>query len=278
MSTRIVETGTETVRIQVANGVGLITLNRPERRNALHHDMYAPIKTALADFAVADDVGCIVLTGAGTGFCAGGDVRDGRPREPGKVRPTVDESAASLHSDALVAQMLHESPKLTLAAVNGAAVGAGLSLALACDLRIMTQSATMVTGWARLAFSGDFGGTWFLTRLVGPSKAIELLVTNGPMSAHQALALGLTNRVADDSLFVGEWTAWAETLARGPGSAFTSIKANVHQASLEPLDSALVSESLRMAQASRTPDNREAVRAWLEKREPKFRPTTGPAD
>lgn len=278
MSMRIVETGTDTVRIQVANGVGLITLNRPERRNALHHDMYEPIKAALAEFAVARDVGCIVITGAGTGFCAGGDVRDGRPRAPGEIRPTVEESALWLHSDAMVAQMLHESPKLTLAAVNGAAVGAGLSLALACDLRIMAQSATFVTGWARLAFSGDFGGTWFLTRLVGPSKAIELLVSNGPVSANQALTLGLTNRVADDELFTTEWTGWAETLARGPGSTFTSIKANVHQALIEPLASALVSESLRMVQASRTSDNREAVRAWLDKSEPNFHPTLGPTD
>lgn len=278
MSTRRVDTGTDTVLIHVANGVGLITLNRPERRNALHRDMYEPIKLALAEFALADDVGCIVITGSGNGFCAGGDVRDGRSREPGATRPTVEQAAAELHSDAMVAQMLHESPKLTVAAVNGAAVGAGLSLALACDLRIMTRSATLVTGWARLAFSGDFGGTWFLTRLAGPSKAIELLATNAAIAADQALTLGLTNRVVDDSLFVSEWTRWAETLARGPGSAFAAMKANVHQASVEPLASALVSESLRMVQASRTPDNREAVRAWLEKREPNFRPTTPTAN
>jgi 2-(1,2-epoxy-1,2-dihydrophenyl)acetyl-CoA isomerase len=270
MSRRSIDSGTSTVLFEVVDHVGVITLNRPERRNALHREMYAPIKAVLADFAVDDDVGCIVITGAGSGFCAGGDVRDGRRRDPDTPPPTVGESAAALHADALVAQMLHEIPKLTLAAVNGAAVGAGLSIALACDLRIMSRSAIFVPGWSRLAFSGDFGGTWFLTRLLGPSRALEVLVTNETIAADSALACGLTNRVVDDERFSTAWQDWARQLAGGPKSAIAMMKANVRQALVEPLASALVSESERMARSSRTADHKEAVRAWLDKREPRF--------
>ena len=162
--TRKIDAGTDVVTLEVTDGIGLVTLNRPDRRNALHHEMYEPITRALADFANADDVGCIVVTGAGTGFCAGGDVQAGRRRDG--PTPTVEESAAALLGDAQIVRRLHESPKLTIAAVNGAAVGAGMSIALSCDLRIMAHSAKFIPGWGRLAFSGDFGGAirvWPLT-------------------------------------------------------------------------------------------------------------------
>ncbi len=170
-------TGTDVVRIHVDDRVAVITLNRPERRNALHHEMYEPITRALAEFDERDDVGCVVLTGAGSAFCAGGDV-SGEGARPGVDRRDAEGHAANLLADAQLARRLHEHPKLTIAAVNGAAVGAGMSLALACDLRIAAESARFVTGWARLGFSGDFGGAWFLTHLVGPSRALELLATN----------------------------------------------------------------------------------------------------
>jgi 2-(1,2-epoxy-1,2-dihydrophenyl)acetyl-CoA isomerase len=257
----------------VLDGVGVITLNRPDRRNALHQDMYAPMQQALADFAHADDVGCIVLTGAGTGFCAGGDVRDGRPRTDG-APPTLEEKAAGLLANAQVSRLLHESPKITIAAVNGAAVGAGLSLALACDLRIMARSASYTPGWGRLAFSGDFGGTWFLTRMLGPSKALEMLVLNQKLTADESLAAGLANRLVEDSDFAEAWRSWAALFAAGPRDAIALMKQNVRQALEEPLATALVSESERMVRSGLTQDHKEAVRAWLAKREPDFRRQT----
>ncbi|MDO8361573.1 MAG: enoyl-CoA hydratase-related protein [Actinomycetota bacterium] len=271
MADRTIDAGTDVVRLEVVDGIGLITLNRPDRRNALHHEMYAPMRAAIEEFNTADDVGCIVLTGEGSGFCAGGDVRDGRVREPGAPRPTIEEAGASLLADAQVARMLHESPKLTIAAVNGPAVGAGLSLALSCDLRIMARSATFIPGWGKLAFSGDFGGTWFLTRLVGPSKALELLVLNTKVTADEALALGLANRVVDDAEFPAAWREWADRFATGPRDAVALMKQNVQQALIEPLSTALAAESLRMATSARTQDHKEAVRAWMDKREPDFR-------
>ncbi|MCY3786811.1 MAG: enoyl-CoA hydratase-related protein [bacterium] len=272
----------EVVQLQVADGVGLITLNRPERRNALHRDMYEPIQTSLRQWATDDAVGCIAITGAGEGFCAGGDVRGGGKRRGDRPPPGVDETTSALLADAQTARLLHESPKLTLAAVNGAAVGAGLALALACDFRIMASSASLIPGWARLAFSGDFGGPWFLTRLVGASKALEILTANAKVDAPTALSLGLVNRVADDGDFADAWLSWARELAAGPRQAHAFMKENVRDALHLPLSEALPRESRRMSQSARTPDHREAVRAWLDKRPPDFsrsdRPGAGTPD
>jgi 2-(1,2-epoxy-1,2-dihydrophenyl)acetyl-CoA isomerase len=268
---RTIDTGTDVVRIEVSDNIGLITLNRPERRNALHREMYAPIGAALEDFAGADDVACIVVTGAGPGFCAGGDVRDGRTRREGEPPPSVDEAAASLLADARISQQLHESPKLTIAAVNGAAVGAGLAIALACDLRVVAPTAKLVPGWGRLAFSGDFGGPWFLTRLLGPSRALEMLLANTTVVGADAVTLGLANHVAVGDDFDAAWRAWVAPFAAGPIETTALMKENVRQALVEPLSSTLPDESRRMVLSGRTADHREAVRAWMDQRDPDFR-------
>ena len=252
------------VRIEASGGVGLITLNRPERRNALHHDMFPPIKAALRAWSADDSIGCIVLTGAGEGFCSGGDVRDGRRRRPGNEPSSVEDVVSALGDDARTAQMLYESPKIVLAAVNGAAVGAGLSLALACDLRIVAASATLIPGWGRLAFSGDFGGTWFLTRLLGSSKALEVLAGDVHISADEALALGLANKVVPDADFADAWRDWAAELAGGPSAAHALMKANVRDAVITPLEGFLPRETERQVHSSRTHEHKKAVRAWLE--------------
>ncbi|MCY3636667.1 MAG: enoyl-CoA hydratase-related protein [bacterium] len=252
------------VRIEASGGVGHITLNRPERRNALHHDMFPPIKDALSTWSKDDSIGCIVLTGAGEGFCSGGDVRDGRRGRRGGASPSVHQAVSALGDDAEVALMLHESPKIVLAAVNGAAVGAGMSLALACDLRIMAASARLIPGWRRLAFSGDFGGTWFLTRMLGSSRALEVLIGDIEISSDEALAWGLANKVVPDNSFADAWREWAAELAQGPAEAHALMKANVRDAMAIPLDSFLPKETERQVLSSRTADHKEAVRAWLE--------------
>ncbi len=258
----------DVVTIARHDRVAVITLNRPERRNALHPEMREPITRALDEFAARDDVGCIVVTGAGTAFCAGGDVK-GDVAE--RATSDSDARAAALLADAQLARLLHEHPKLTVAAVNGPAVGAGMALALACDLRIAAESARLVTGWARLAFSGDFGGAWFLTRLIGPSRALELLVSNASLDARDAQALGLVNRVVPDAGFAAAWTAWAAELGSGPTDAFRGMKANVRDALELSLAEALPRETGRMVASAGTDDHREAVRAWRERRPPEYR-------
>ncbi len=269
---RIVKSGTDFVSIEVVDRVGVITLNRPDRRNALHDDMYEPIIAAVESFVSADDVGCVVITGTGSAFCAGGDVRDGSGRRPGQPRPSPAERAASLAANSRITVVLHEAPIVTIAAVNGPAVGAGLAIALACDLRIAAATASFVTGWARLGFSGDMGGPWLLAHRLGPAKALELLATNGRLDAAEALQLGMVERVVPDDKFAAAWQAWAGEFAAGPQTAIGLMKANVLNASRLTLAEAVVVEAEHQVATAQTDDHREGVRAWVEKRPPRFGP------
>ncbi len=269
---RIVKSGTEFVTIEVVDRIGVITLNRPDRRNALHDDMYAPTIAAVESFAAADDVGCVVVTGAGSAFCAGGDVRDGSGRRSGEPPPTPEQRAAHLAANSRITVVLHEAPIVTIAAVNGPAVGAGLAIALACDLRIAAGSASFVTGWARLGFSGDMGGPWLLAHRLGPAKALELLATNGRVDAAEALRLGMVERVVPDEEFAAAWRSWAEEFAAGPQTAIGLMKANVLNAGRLTLAEAVVVEAEHQVATAQTDDHREGVRAWVEKRPPRFGP------
>ncbi|KKW65404.1 enoyl-CoA hydratase-related protein [Mycolicibacterium elephantis] len=261
-----IDTGTATVLAEVADGVGSITLNRPERRNALHAEMYEAVPRLLERFAAADDVGCVLITGAGDAFCAGGDVRDGGSAKdvpPGDRGQQIAARAAILADNARMVSLLHNLPKVTIAALPGAAVGAGMSIALSTDLRIAARSARLIPGWAKLAFSGDFGGAWLLTHLVGPSKALELLIADAAIDADTAAHLGLFNRVVDDADLPAAARAWATTIAAGPTSAFAGTKANVLDALRLSLDEALLPESERMVRSALTQEHRDAVKAWL---------------
>jgi 2-(1,2-epoxy-1,2-dihydrophenyl)acetyl-CoA isomerase len=273
-----IETGTETVTAERTDGVGIITLNRPERRNALHSEMFDAVPRALERFVGDPEVGCVMITGAGTAFCSGGDVGSGASRRPdppgaddGSVSraKTVEDHGSMLAHDARMVELLHGSPKVTLAALPGAAVGAGMSIALAADLRIAAESAKLIPGWSRLAFSGDFGGTWFLTRLVGPAKALEILIDDRIIEADEALSLGLFNRVVPEDEFRAAAMAWAVSIARGPRVATRFIKANVQQAERLTLSQSLPMESERMARSALTDDHRQAVARWFKMAEAK---------
>ncbi|MGV0836916.1 enoyl-CoA hydratase-related protein [Mycolicibacterium thermoresistibile] len=261
-----IATGTDTVLAAVVDGVGVVTLNRPQRRNALHVDMYDAVPRVLERFAADDEVGCVLITGAGAAFCAGGDVRDGgstRTVSSGDPEEVIRDRAALLTDQARMVVLLHEMPKVTIAALPGAAVGAGMSIALAADLRIAARSARLIPGWAKLAFSGDFGGAWLLTHLVGPSKALEVLIADSPVDAATGLQLGLFNRIVDDAELPVAALRWAAAIAAGPTSAFAGTKANIRDALRMPLAEALPAESERMVRSALTEEHRGAVRAWL---------------
>jgi 2-(1,2-epoxy-1,2-dihydrophenyl)acetyl-CoA isomerase len=258
-------TGTDCVTGEIIDRVGIVTLNRPHRRNALHPEMYDAVPRLLNRFAVDDDIGCVMITGAGSAFCAGGDVRDGADRAA-DANSAYDPRAraAKLTRNARMVQLLHQMPKVTLAALPGAAAGAGMSIALSADLRIAARSAQLIPGWGRLAFSGDFGGGWFLTRLVGPAVALELLIDGGPIDADTALRLRLVNRVVDDQDLRPAALAWASEIAAGPTKAWSGVKANILDAQRFPLTLALPRESERMIRCGQTREHREAIRAWLQ--------------
>ncbi len=261
----------EELLYRLENRVAVVTLNRPERLNALTKDMMRALLERLSACAVDDAVGCVVLTGAGNAFCAGGDVRvqarvaaEGTPETP---EQRTDQLRASMEAS----RLLHEMPKPTIAMVNGVAAGAGMSLALACDLRIAGRSARMTTAFAKVGLSGDYGGTWFLTQLVGTAKARELYFLSDVLDGARIEALGLANRVVADEELAAETMALAEKLANGPSVALRYMKRNLNVAETGPLSAGLDSEAYGMLRARASEDHKEASRAFVEKRAPVFK-------
>jgi 2-(1,2-epoxy-1,2-dihydrophenyl)acetyl-CoA isomerase len=250
-----------------SDGVATLTLNRPERLNALSAPMLEGLLEALPRLARDTAVGAIVLTGAGRAFCAGGDVK--RMAE-GSIEPSMEEAVTRLRGRMEVSRLLHEIPKPTIAMVNGPAAGAGMSLALACDLRMAGQSARFVTAFANVGFSGDFGGSYFLSKLVGTGKARELYYTAAPLDAAQALALGVVNRVVPDADLAETTMEFARKLARGPRIALGLMKQNFNAAESGTLAELLDLEARSQIETGRTDDHREAARAFVEKRAPAF--------
>ncbi|MFA1546039.1 enoyl-CoA hydratase/isomerase family protein [Actinomadura chokoriensis] len=264
---REVGSGTENVLGRVADGVGVIELNRPERRNALHPDMYDAIPRLIEAYETDDEVGCVLVTAAGPAFCAGGDLRLGTGRAGGDGGDgDGGDGAAALTRLARMVVLLRESSKISIAALPGPAVGAGLGLALAADLRVAAASASLIGGWSRLAFSGDFGGAWALTRMLGPARALEFLIGTEPIDAATGERLGLFNRVVPDAELRATALAWAREIAAGPRGAYALMKENVRDAQVMGLREALPRESERMARSGRSREHRDAVRRRLSDR------------
>ena len=251
----------------IEDGIATLTFNRPERMNALSTPITEGLLHGLPRLAGDPAVKVGVLTGAGRAFCAGGDVKS--MAEGGEQR-TAAEAAAHLRSRMEVSRILHELPKLTIAMINGPAAGAGLALALACDLRIAGTSARLVTAFVKVGFSGDFGGSYFLTRLVGTARARELYFTGRPVAADEALTLGLVNRVVPDEELATVTMELARSLADGPSIALNLMKRNLNCAESGDLAELLDMEAAHQVQTGRTEDHREAAKAFVEKRAPIF--------
>lgn len=270
-----VETGSDQLLARIEDGVGVIVLNRPEARNALSETLTPALRRIVARFAAADGVGAAVVTGAGSAFCAGGDVK-GMARSRGALgggaKPRgLEEAAADLrHRQRTLTGALVAMRKPTIAALPGPAAGAGLALALACDIRFAARSAFVSTGYARVGLTGDYGINWLLTRLVGTGRARELMFTAARVDAETCERYGLVNRVFDDDALMAETMAFARRLAAGPRAALAGIKDNLDRASNSDFLSALDGEAEVLVRAARTADHREAVRAFVEKRPPRF--------
>ena len=266
---RTLDTGTDDLLAHVDDGVAVITLNRPERRNALSRAMLEALARVLAEVEGDDDVACVVLTGAGGAFCAGGDVKDMAAGGDGLAFDALVQRQRRNHHE--TAGRLHRMPKPTIAALPGPAAGAGLSLALACDLRYAAESAFLTTAFARVGFAGDYGGTWFLTRLVGPAKARELYFFAERVGSAEASRLGLVNAVVPDDRLEAEVLDRARRLASGPRLAYAYMKENLNRALTGTLEDALDLEATHHLHTGTTEDHREAAMAFVEKREPVFR-------
>ena len=269
------DTGTQDLRAEIDDGVAVITMNRPDRRNAFSQAMVSALGAVLAQVEADDAVGCVVLTGAGGAFCAGGDVKSMAAASADRgdgAGPTLD---ARIHRQRLnqraTSGRLWSMPKPTIAALGGPAAGAGLSLALACDLRYAVPGAVLTTAFARVAFAGDYGGSWFLTRLVGSSKAKELYYFSERLSAQDAERLGIVNAVFAPADFEREVMDRARRLAHGPALAYRYMKENLNRAVSGDLGDCMDLEVTHHVHTGLTEDHREAAQAFVDKREPRFR-------
>jgi 2-(1,2-epoxy-1,2-dihydrophenyl)acetyl-CoA isomerase len=274
MTTTTLDTGTQDLLAELDDGVLTLTLNRPEARNAMSGAMNAALSAQLAAAELDPQVRCIVLTGAGKGFCAGGDVKGMAAKGDGTVGDnTID---GKIHQQRVnqraTAGKLFKMPKPTIAALPGAAAGAGLSLALACDLRVMSTSAVITTAFAKVGFSGDYGGTYFLTQLVGAAKAREMYYLSDRVSAEEALRLGLVNWICAPEELAAKTREIARRLASGPTVAYRYMKENLNRAmSGADVDDCLDLEATHHVHCGQTEDHREAAKAFVEKREPVFK-------
>lgn len=253
--------------VDVRDGVAVLTMNRPDRLNALSPTMIDTAIATLERCAVDPAIGCVVLTGAGRGFCAGGDVT---AMSSGPSDLPLEQQVDRQRTIHRFAGLLHAMPKVSIAAINGACAGAGFGLALACDLRLAADNAKFTTAFAKVGFSGDFGITWPLVRTLGEARAKELLLLSDVLTAQQAFELGLLNRVLPAGELMEASLQLAKRIAQGPLTAYRYMKENVHAASTETYQALLDREGFTQRRTGATADHREGVAAFMEKRAPKF--------
>jgi enoyl-CoA hydratase/carnithine racemase len=267
-----IDTGTDELLCVIRDRVAVITLNRPQARNSLSDHLTPALRTMIRTCGENPEVGALLITGAGTAFCSGGDVKGmGVHRGKKKTDMSYDEKVADLQErQRLLTGALVSVRKPTIAALPGPAAGAGLAIAMACDIRIAAQSAFISTGYLRVALSGDYGTAWLLTRLIGTARARELMFTAEKVDADRCEKIGLFNRVVPDDKLQDEAFALAKSLAEGPTLALRYMKDNLDEALLFDFATARDHEAARLVRLTATADHREAVQAFIEKRKAVF--------
>jgi enoyl-CoA hydratase/carnithine racemase len=272
MTSTEIATGTNELLCAIRERVAIITLNRPEVRNALSDNLTPALRTMIKTCGENPEIGALLITGAGTAFCAGGDVKGmGAHRDQKKLEMSYEEKVADLQErQRLLTGALAAVRKPTIAALPGPAIGAGLAIAMACDIRIAAESAFVSTGYLRVALSGDYGIAWLLTRLVGTARARELMFTAEKVDAKRCEAIGLVNRVVPDASLQEEAFALARSMAEGPTMALRYMKDNLDEALALDFATARDHEAERLIRTTMTADHREAVQAFIEKRQAVF--------
>ena len=272
MSSGAIDTGTDHLLADLTGGILTLTFNRPEARNALSSELLQALGSQLADGEINPEVRCVVITGTGAAFCAGGDVKAMSETNSNGAKSTLDTLIQRQRlNQRATSGRLYKMPKPTLAVLPGPAAGAGLSIALACDLRIMSSTAFMTTAFAKVGFAGDYGGSLFMSQLVGTAKARELYFLSDRISAKEAEDLGLTNWVVEPEALQESAADIAQKLANGPTVAYSYMKENLARA----LTSADVHDCLDLEASHHihcggTDDHKNAVEAFIEKRAPVF--------
>lgn len=257
----------EMVLQKLDQGLLTITMNRPDRRNALNPDMTRGLVDAARRAAEDHEVRAVLLKGAGGTFCVGGDVKS---MAEGRAPLSFEAKMVNLRRGMEVSRILHQMSKPVVAQVDGAAAGAGLSIALACDLRIASASCKITTAFAKVGLSGDYGGTYFLTHLLGSAKARELYLTSPVLSAQEAYHYGIVTKVVPDAEVEEAAHDLAMSLAQGPTITLGYIKRNINNAETMSLEECFDAEAIHHSRAGETADHKEAAKAFVEKRKPVF--------
>ncbi|MCS6925497.1 MAG: enoyl-CoA hydratase-related protein [Candidatus Binatia bacterium] len=251
----------------ITDGVALLTLNRPEVMNAFSDPMREQLLERLQQAEGDAAVRCVMITGAGKAFCAGGDVANmvalQERNDSSVIRQRMTLGAA-------IVRLLRRMSKPVVAAVNGAAAGAGMNLALACDLRLCSDQARFAQSFVKIGLVPDWGGFYLLTRVVGTGKALELMMTGDLIDAEEALRLGIVNRVFAQAVFHTETLNFARQLAAGPPATLARIKQGVYLGSVATLEEVLAYEQEAQSAVFLSADAKEGTRAFLEKRPPRF--------
>ena len=258
---------TKLVLEQLEDGLLTVVLNRPDRRNALSPDMTRGLVDAARRAAEDAEVRAVLLKGAGGTFCVGGDVKS---MAAGRAPMSFEEKQVNLRKGMEVSRILHQMQKPVVAQLDGAAAGAGLSIALSCDLRVASESCKITTAFAKVGFSGDYGGTYFLTQLLGSAKARELYLLSPVLTANEALALGMVTKVVPDREIDAAARELAMSLAQGPSIALGYMKRNINNAEHLSLEACFDGEAIHHTRAGETADHKEAAKAFVEKRKANF--------
>ena len=263
------DTGTDELLCRIDQRVGVITLNKPHKKNALGDILTPALRRTLHTLEQDERVGCVMITGTGDAFCAGGDISG---MSAGLSAPmSAEERVADLvEKQVTLTQRLHELDKVTVAALPGAAAGAGFSLALACDLRVASSNAFVTTAFKNIGLSGDYGASWFLPRLIGLAKAKELFYTARRIGAEEGARLGIFNEVYPQDGFQEEAFAFAREIANGPTRTYGRMKLNLNAGLDQCLHDSLVQEAEHLIASGMDAESREAIQAFLEKRAPVF--------
>ncbi|HKE04797.1 MAG TPA: enoyl-CoA hydratase [Blastocatellia bacterium] len=258
----------DVILTSVADRVATLTFNRPDRLNALSRDLIVGSIECLKRWSFDPEIGAIVVTGAGRAFCAGGDVS--MMAREGDAPKTLEEQIDGLRQSQELSWLLYNSPKVTIAAVNGHAMGAGLGVCLACDLRIASDQAKFGTAYAKVGFGGDFGTTWLLERYAGAPKAKELFFLSEIIDAAEAHRIGLVNRVVAGESLASQVAEIASHIAHGPLTSYRYMKANLNLAATTDFRTMLDREAETHLRCGMTEDHQEGVHAFIEKRRPNF--------
>ncbi|HEY9772332.1 MAG TPA: enoyl-CoA hydratase-related protein [Planktothrix sp.] len=251
-----------------ANGVAVLTLNRPDKLNAFSDELSFSLQDALKEMEKDAGVRAVVLTGAGRGFCAGQDLQSRSISQESGERPSLGDSIRRRYNPIILKLRRIEKP--IIAAINGVAAGAGSSLAFACDLRIVSAQASFIQSFTKVGLVPDSGSTFFLPRLIGATKAFELMLSAEKLEAADAMRLGLVNKVVTPEEVVPEAVALAEKLAMGPTKAFGLTKRALNRAIFPDLEELLEYEACLQEIAGRSDDFIEGVKAFVEKRQPAY--------